>query len=126
MALIDSLSKMAGSVLAIAKNRAELASIELREELSRIIGYIVFAVAAFFCIFVGIVMAGVFVVVLCWDTCRIGALGGVTAFFLIIGIILVLKLRSSLKNKPKILAKTREEIANDIAYMKSSAKPSAE
>lgn len=126
MALTDTLSKMASSVLAIAKNRAELASIELREELRRIIGYIVFAVAAFFCIFVGIVMAGVLVVVLCWDTCRIGALGGVTAFFLIIGIILALKLRSSLKNKPKILAKTREEIASDFARMKSSAKTASE
>lgn len=126
MALTDTLSKMASSVLAIAKNRAELASIELREELGRIIGYIVFAVAAFFCIFVGIVMAGVLVVVLCWDTCRIGALGGVTAFFLIIGIILALKLRSSLKNKPKILAKTREEIASDFARMKSSAKTASE
>lgn len=126
MALTDTLSKMASSVLAIAKNRAELASIELREELGRIIGYIVFAIAAFFCIFVGIVMAGVLVVVLCWDTCRIGALGGVTAFFLIIGIILALKLRSSLKNKPKILAKTREEIASDFARMKSSAKTASE
>lgn len=126
MALTDTLSKMASSVLAIAKNRAELASIELREELGRIIGYIVFAVAAFFCIFVGIVMAGVLVVVLCWDTCRIGALGGVTTFFLIIGIILALKLRSSLKNKPKILAKTREEIASDFARMKSSAKTASE
>ncbi|MGN0918645.1 MAG: phage holin family protein [Oxalobacter sp.] len=126
MALTDTLSKMASSMLAIAKNRAELASIELREELDRIIGYIVFAVAVFFCIFVGIVMAGVLVIVLCWDTCRIGALGGVTAFFLVIGIILALKLRNSLKNKPKILAKTREEIASDFARMKSSAKTASE
>ncbi len=126
MALTDTLSKMASSVLAIAKNRAELASIELQEELGRIIGYLIFAVAAFFCIFVGIVMAGVFVVVLCWDTCRIGALGGVTAFFLIVGIICALKLRSSLKNRPKMLAKTREEIAGDIAHLKSSVKPVSE
>lgn len=126
MALTDTLSKMASFMLAIAKNRAELASIELREELGRIIGYIVFAVAAFFCIFVGIVMAGILVIVLCWDTCRIGAFGGVTAFFLVIGIILALKLRSSIKNKPKILAKTREEIASDFARMKSSAKTASE
>ena len=126
MALTDTLSKMASSVLAIAKNRAELASIELREELSRIIGYIVFSIAAFFCIFVGIIMAAVLVVVLCWDTCRIGALSGVTAFFLIVGIIFALKLRSSLKNKPKILAKTREEIAGDIAHLKSSVKSVSE
>lgn len=126
MALTDTLSKMASSMLAIAKNRAELASIELREELWRIIGYIVFAVVVFFCLFAGIVMAGVLIVVLCWDTCRIGALGGVTAFFLIIGIILALRLRSSLKNKPKILAKTREEIASDFAHMKSSAKTASE
>lgn len=126
MALTDTLSKMAGSVLAIAKNRAALASIELQEELSRIIGYIIFSIAAFFCILVGIIMAGVLVVVLCWDTCRVGALGGVTVFFLIVGIILALKLRSSLRNRPKILAKTREEIATDIARLKSSAKPVSE
>ncbi|MBR7069954.1 MAG: phage holin family protein [Oxalobacter sp.] len=126
MALTDTLSKMASSLLAIAKNRAALASIELQEELGRIIGYVIFSIAAFFCILVGIIMAGVLVVVLCWDTCRVGALGGVTAFFLIIGIILALKLRSSLKNRPKILAKTREEIATDIARLKSSAKPASE
>lgn len=126
MALTDTLSKMASSLLAIAKNRAALASIELQEELGRIIGYVIFSIAAFFCILVGIIMAGILVVVLCWDTCRVGALGGVTAFFLIIGIILALKLRSSLKNRPKILAKTREEIATDIARLKSSAKPASE
>ena len=126
MALTDTLSKMASSLLAIAKNRAALASIELQEELGRIIGYVIFSIAAFFCILVGIIMAGVLVVVLCWDTCRVGALGGVTAFFLIIGIILALKLRSSLKNRPKILAKTREEIATDITRLKSSAKPASE
>ncbi len=126
MALTDTLSKMASTLLAIAKNRAELASIELREELGRIIGYIIFAVAAFFCIFVGIVMAGILVVVLCWDTCRIGALGGVTAFFLIIGIIFALTLRSNLKKRPKMLAQTREEIAADIARLKSSVKSASE
>ena len=63
MTLFDTLSKVAGTLLAIAKNRAELASIELQEELGRIIGYIAFAVAAFFCIFVGIVMAGILP---CW------------------------------------------------------------
>ncbi len=126
MALTDTLSKMASSLLAIAKNRAALASIELQEELGRIIGYVIFSIAAFFCILVGIIMAGILVVVLCWDTCRVGALGGVTAFFLIIGIILAMKLRSSLKNRPKILAKTREEIATDIARLKSSAKPASE
>lgn len=126
MALTDTLSKMASTLLAIAKNRAELASIELREELGRIIGYIIFAVTAFFCIFVGIVMAGILVVVLCWDTCRIGALGGVTAFFLIVGIIFALTLRSNLKKRPKMLAQTREEIAADIARLKSSVKSASE
>ncbi len=125
MTLFDTLSKVAGTLLAIAKNRAELASIELQEELGRIIGYIAFAVAAFFCIFVGIVMAGILVVVLCWDTCRVGALGGISAFFLVIGLILALKVRSSIKNRPRILAQTREEIANDIASLKSSIKPAS-
>ncbi len=122
MALTDTLFKMASMMLAIVRNRAELASIELQEELSRIIGYIIFFLVAFFCIFASIITTAVLVIVLCWDTCRVGALGGVAVFFLVAGTAFILKLRSSIKNRPKLLHKTREEIADDITRLKSSAK----
>lgn len=120
MALTDHIAKMAGTLLAIAKCRAELAAIEIEDEWKRLLGYFIFTLAAFFCLFFGVLMAAILIIVLCWDICRIPAIIGVSAFFLIAGLIILTCVRRSIHNKPRMLDLTRQEFARDIARLKTS------
>lgn len=120
MALTDNIAKMAGTVLAIAKCRAELAALEFEDEWKRLLGYFLFSLAAFFCLFFGVLMVAILVIVLCWDTCRIPAIIGVAACFLIAGVIIALSVKRSINNKPRMLDLTRQEFARDIARLKAS------
>ena len=59
MALTDNIAKMASTLLTIAKCRAELAAIEYEDEWKRLLGYFVFSLAAFFCLFFGVLMVAI-------------------------------------------------------------------
>lgn len=120
MALTDNIAKMASTLLAIAKCRAELAAIEFEDEWKRLLGYFVFSLAAFFCLFFGVLMVAILIIVLCWDTCRIPAIIGVAAFFLIAGLIITACVKRSISNKPRMLDLTRQEFARDIARLTAS------
>lgn len=123
MALTNHIAKIASTLLAMMKCRAELASVEFEDEWKRLLGYFIFSLFASFCIFLGILMGMLLIIVLCWDTYRIPAIAGSCCFFLIIGIIAALIVQSRIRHKPELLELTRKEIARDIARLNTSSRP---
>lgn len=68
MALVDNFAKVAGTLLAIVKTRAELIAIELEEEWVRLLSYLLLSLSALFCLALTVFLAVILVIVLCWDS----------------------------------------------------------
>lgn len=78
---VASLRALAATLLDMAGTRAELALVELREEGERRKEMLALALAGAVFLALALALAGVFVVILFWDTHRLAAAGGVTLFY---------------------------------------------
>lgn len=111
--LLDSLTALAATLVAIAHTRLDLLSTDLEEERAHVLSLLVLSLTALFCVGVGVVMATLLLVVAFWDTHRLLVLGTLTGFFLTLGIaaggIVLYKIRT----KPKLFAASLSELAKD-------------
>lgn len=114
MALGESITKMAGTLLAMLQTRLELAAVELEEEALRLFSWLLLALVALFCAFVAILLVILLVVAVYWDTNRIGVISALIAFFGVSAALIGLVIRAGFRSKPRLLAYTRSELAKDI------------
>ena len=114
MALGDSFVRVAGTVLAILKTRFELISIEVEEEWTRLLTYLLLSLAGLFCLALTILLAVILIIVLCWESYRIPAMVGLIVFFGLVTLGIAIGVKRSFARKPKMLALTCQEIAKDI------------
>lgn len=120
MAVMDNFAKVASTMLAILKTRAELIAIEVEEEWMRLLVYLLLSLSALFCLGMTLLLAVVLVIVLCWDTYRIQAIAGMMVLFGVITCIVWWRVRCSYRRKPRLFELTRQEIAKDIDRLTSS------
>lgn len=120
MSFADSISRFAGTFIAIIQTRAELAAVEIEEEALRYFTYLMMALAAMFFFGLAMVLVLVLVIALFWDTHRIGVLLSLIAIFGIAGAWLGVQLRNSYKQKPALLGSTLGELSRDIEALKTS------
>ena len=106
MALVDNFAKVAGTLLAIVKTRAELIAIELEEEWVRLLSYLLLSLSALFCLALTVFLAVILVIVV---------------FFGLLTGIIWWSVRRSFRRKPRLLELTRQEIAKDIDRLTPSA-----
>lgn len=114
MGIVGNLARMAGTLLAIFRTRAELFAVELQEGAQRLIFSLVLALMALFCFVTAVFLAIVLVIVLFWDGYRLWAIGGLMVFFGAAAVLIGLGVRSRLNQGPGMLAATRAELAKDI------------
>lgn len=115
---LRSLRSLGDGVLALAQRRLELFSVELQEEKLRLIRTFVWVGAAVFAGLLTLTFASLTVVCLFWDTARLAALGGVTAFYAAALLASVLVLRRHLARETKPFAATLEEFNRDRACLR--------
>jgi uncharacterized membrane protein YqjE len=115
--LLHSIKHLAQSLLGAAQTRLEILATEIEEERARLEQMLLVALAAAFCLIMGIVLCVALVVVYFWDTHRLLAVGMLAAAFLAAGAALGLILRSQVKTRPKPFAITRSELAKDRAML---------
>ncbi|MGB8857384.1 MAG: phage holin family protein [Burkholderiales bacterium] len=113
MGLLDSLRQLASTVIETLQTRIELASAEIEEEGARMAGLMLIAAAGFYCLTIGLVFGGLFIVVALWDTYRLWAVGGITLFFVGSALILWLVFRHRYKTRPRFLSATVAEFRKD-------------
>ena len=116
--LLHSIRHLAGNLLAAAQTRLEILATEIEEERVRLEQLLLVALAAAFCLAMGIVLCAALVVVYYWDTHRLAAVGILAAAFLAAGVALGLILRDKAKTRPKPFAITRGELAKDGAMLR--------
>lgn len=109
---------MASSLLAIFQTRIELFTVELQEEVQRLLSYFILAIIALFCIAITFALGIFLVIVLFWDSYRILVICGLMVIFALAALFIFLGIRNSFRNKPKMLAHTRNEIEKDLMRLK--------
>lgn len=119
MGLLGSARSALALVVEIAQTRLQLAATELEEERLRIAELLIYAVAALFCLGLGLVLGSVLLVLLLWDGPRWLVLGLETAFFLSVGAGLAAGWRRKAGRGHKFLASTLTELERDREAIQS-------
>jgi len=111
--LMESLKRLAGTLLCIVQTRLDLLSNEAEEERLRI-GQMFFY-GSFALLFSGlsIMLLTVLILLLVWDSYRLLALSGFAALYFIAGFLAWNKLRCVTRNKSEIFSASLAELAND-------------
>ena len=111
--LLESLTTLAATLVAIAHTRLDLLSADLEEEREHLLSLLVWALAALFCLGVGVVLVTILLVAAFWDTHRLLVLGSLTGCFLVAGMATWAFAMHKVKTKPRIFAASLSELFKD-------------
>ncbi|MDO8350720.1 MAG: phage holin family protein [Gallionella sp.] len=111
--LMGSVKRLLSTLTAIASTRLELLANELHEERLHLEQMLLYFFAALFCFGMALMLLTVFIVVLFWDDYRLFVLGGLSAVFLVSGLMLVQSLRKLAQMKSRLFSVTLAELAKD-------------
>lgn len=86
---------------------------ELQEERLRLTQMLLIALFALFCFGLGILLLTVFIVVLFWDEHRLAVTGTLSAVFFVLGLLMVMRLRTKLRTRSRLFSASLAEFAKD-------------
>jgi uncharacterized membrane protein YqjE len=117
--LLESLTILAGTLVAIAHTRLDLLSVDLEEERAHLFSLLALTLAALFCLGIGVVLATILLVVAFWDTHRLLALGALAGFYLVIGMGVWAFALHKARTKPRLFAASLSELFKDRQQLTS-------
>ena len=117
--ILDSLTNLAASLVAIAHTRLELLSVDLEEEREHLLLLLVCTLTALFCIGVGVVLSAILLVAIFWDSYRLQVLGFLAVLFLVVGIATWLHAMRRARTKPRLFEASLTELFKDRQQLDS-------
>jgi uncharacterized membrane protein YqjE len=111
--LLDSVKRLASTLIAIISTRLELLANELQEERLHLTQLFFLSLIALFCFGMALLLLTIFITVLFWDDHRIAVLGGLCALFFVSGTMIALLLRSKAQSRPRLFSASLAELAKD-------------
>jgi uncharacterized membrane protein YqjE len=117
--LLESLTILAGTLVAIAHTRLDLLSVDLEEERAHLFSLLALTLAALFCLGIGVVLATILLVVAFWDTHRLLALGALAGFYLVMGMGVWAFALHKARTKPRLFAASLSELFKDRQQLTS-------
>ena len=121
--LLGALRQMLANLLALAQVRVELLTTELSAEVQRAVGVLVWAFVALFFGGLAVLMLALTVVIAVWDQHRLLAAGAFAVAFLVVTVTAALVVRSRIRNRPRPLAATLEELRRDREALARERRP---
>lgn len=115
LGIISAAGTLIESVLELVRNRVQLVSVEIQEEKFRLIQVMIWLASAVFAGTMAVVLASVTLVYFFWETARLAVLTGLTAFYALGLITILLGFRRYLARQPKPFAATIGEFEKDRA-----------
>ena len=109
------------SLLAGVQDRVELVSVELQEEKFRLIQIFFWISAAVFTGMMTITFASLTLVYLFWESARLAVLGGLTAFYAVALIVVILGYRRFIARLPIPFQASREELSKDRTCIRAES-----
>jgi len=116
--LLRSLVRLGGTLLATALSCVELLTTEISEDVERGVRILLWGAVALLAGIMGLLLAGVTLIVYFWDTHRMGAAMAVTLVFLAVAAIAAWVARDKLHEKPRLLDATRTELRRDVVSLR--------
>ena len=117
--LLQSATRLGGTLLAVVQTRVELLTTEISEDVERGVRILLWSLVAVLAAVLGLLLAGVTLIIVYWDTHRIGAAIGVTVAFMVVSVAAAWVARVRLHEKPKLLDASRSELKRDVAALRS-------
>lgn len=111
--LLESLTTLAATLVAIAHTRLDLLSADLEEDRERLLSLLVLTLTALVCLGVGVLLATILLVVVFWDTHRLLVLGLLAGCFLAAGMAAWALAIHKARTKPRIFAASLSELFKD-------------
>lgn len=115
--MLGSARELVRTLLAAVETRARLATSELEEQAVRFIEIALWTAGTLFFFGLAIAFASLVVVLAFWDANRLLAAGLLAALYLGAGCAGALVVRARLRERPKLLAATLEELRKDRAHV---------
>jgi uncharacterized membrane protein YqjE len=106
-------ARLAAGSLVLLRQRLELASLEVEEELLRVGLLLARALVTAILLALALLGVGATVVIYFWEAARFAAVLGVTGLFALAGVITAWRLAAALRDKPTFLAATLAELDKD-------------
>jgi uncharacterized membrane protein YqjE len=116
--IFDSLRALLDTILAILHNRTELLTTEIEEELTRLVGVLVWAVVAVFSVIIGGTFLGTMILLATPEAYRALAAAGLGLLFLVVAGIGYLSIRKILRAKPRPFDATLRELEKDREHLR--------
>lgn len=123
MAIVETVGRLAATLLAMVQTRLALASVEMEEQSQRYLGYLLMSLLALFLFGIAIVLLALFVIILFWDTHRIEAVLGMAALFALSALGVAIKVRAGFAAQAPLLSATMGELQKDIDFLKTAGHP---
>jgi len=117
--LIGSLRSLGDNLLATVEDRLELFSIDLQEEKFRLIQTFIWISVGVFTGMMAVMFASLTLVYLFWESARLAVLGGLTTFYAVALVILIVAFRRFVARQPRPFAATLQEINEDRACIRN-------
>jgi len=115
--LLNSLRGLATTFVAVLQTRLEIFASELDEQRALLAKIALLAAVAAFCLGLAVILLVLLVVVWFWDTNRLLAIGVLAGLFAAGGIVSLLMLRATVRQRPKLLSATLAELSKDRAKL---------
>jgi uncharacterized membrane protein YqjE len=119
--LFESVRNLLGTLVAMARTRAELLGIELEQELRRIVGMLVGAMVVLALASLGLLFAALTIVASFWDTHRVAATALVAAGFLLLAGAAYVMTRQRGQRTTRLLVATLDELERDLEQLGTRA-----
>lgn len=113
MALARNLARLGAGSLLMARQRFELASLDIEEEVLRVGLLLAGALVTALMLTLAFSAAAATIVIYFWDGARMAAALGVTGFFTLAGLLMAWRLATALRDKPRLFAATLAELETD-------------
>ena len=111
--IVQSLRRLAATLVAVAQTRLELLVTELEEERIRILQLLFWAAGALFFFGVGVLLLTVLIVAIFWDSYRISAIVVLAGIFFAIGLGMAFGVHSRLHSRSRLFSTSLDELSRD-------------
>lgn len=111
--LMNSLSTLATTLVAVIYTRLDLLSTDIEEEREHLMSLVSLSLISLFCLMVGVVLMTVLLIVALWETYRLEAIGLLAGFFITAGLIAWYFVKRKAKAKPRLFLASLLELRKD-------------
>lgn len=119
--LFESVRTLLGTLVAMARTRAELFGNELEQELRRIVGMLVGAMIVLALASMALLFAALTIVASAWETHRVAATALVAAGFFMLAVVAYIVTARRGQRTTRLLAATFDELERDLEQLRPRA-----